>query len=112
MFKLRKSRSNGHKHHAAEAEPAAANWHRSERCPNLNVYTGLGSLALILSEPATSERIRKEFHVQLIELADQFDSHDHQHSPDGRGTELQDDCQAVRQLARELAAQQNNGSEA
>jgi hypothetical protein len=48
------------------------------------------------------EGLRREFHARLIELANDFDSLDHLAGPMG-GSELQDDCQRVRDLARALA---------
>jgi len=47
---------------------------------------------------------RGEFAVRLVELADEFDSLDHQFGPTG-GTILQSDCAAVRDLARSIAAE-------
>lgn len=47
------------------------------------------------------KELRRQFHIGLIELADKFDSLDHHYGPTG-GTEIQDDCMAVRELARSL----------
>jgi hypothetical protein len=59
----------------------------------------LGRVTLT-GDPATdSLALREEFHIQLIELANQFDHLDHEAGPLG-GSELQDDCQAIRELTR------------
>lgn len=44
--------------------------------------------------------LRECFAYMLVTMADAYDSLDHRNSPDYSGTELQDDCQATRELAR------------
>lgn len=58
---------------------------------------------LELSVAQDDERRRGEFALRLIELADDFDHIDHEYGPVG-GTDLQADCQAVRDFARNLSA--------
>ena len=44
------------------------------------------------------EKRRQEFLIRVIELADDFDTADHEFASNGMGTDLQDDCRAVREL--------------
>jgi hypothetical protein len=56
-------------------------------------------IPLELNIASDDTKRRGEFAIRLIELADDFDRIDHEFGPLG-GTDLQDDCQAVRELAR------------
>lgn len=47
------------------------------------------------------QKRRQEFFIRLIELADDFDHLDHQFGP-GFGTDLQEDCQNVKDYVRSL----------
>ncbi len=73
---------------------------------SLGIEVGNGSLVVDLGKITLSRdvmmdplRLREEFHIQLIELANMFDDLDHECGPMG-GSELQDDCQAIRELTR------------
>lgn len=44
--------------------------------------------------------LRQCFGYMLVTMADAYDSMDHASTADNRGTALQDDCHAVRELAR------------
>jgi hypothetical protein len=59
----------------------------------------LGRLTMTGDRTADSLRLREEFHIQLIELADAFSDLDHEFGPDG-GSDLEDDCLLVRELIR------------
>ena len=59
----------------------------------------LGKITLSRDVTMDPLRLREEFHIQLVELANLFDHLDHEVGPMG-GTELQDDCQAIRDLTR------------
>ncbi len=83
----------------------------SETIPNSREHfieecaiTPVGRTALSLASERgaleTPEALKTEFRTQLIEIADAFDSMDHRITP--MGSELQDDCHAVRELIRSL----------
>jgi hypothetical protein len=46
--------------------------------------------------------MREEFHTQLIEIIDAYDAADHEVSVAIGGSEIQDDCQTLRELVRAL----------
>lgn len=46
--------------------------------------------------------LRTQFAERLIELANHFDSLDHEYSADGRGSALQHDARSVRQMAEAI----------
>ncbi len=72
----------------------------AESVPEDNpVPAALGRISLSGDPTADSLALREEFHIQLIELANQFDDLDHEVGPVG-GSDLQDDCQAIRELTR------------
>ncbi|GEM_PF-6277042 len=55
--------------------------------------------------------LRESFAYMLGIMADAYDSLDHQNSPSRRGTELQDDCQAVRELSRRFDIPPQHGTD-
>lgn len=63
------------------------------------IPVGLGRMLLTGDATTNSLMLREEFHIQLIELSDEFDHLDHEYGLVG-GSDLQDDCQIVRELTR------------
>ncbi len=68
-------------------------------------FTAVGKAALIAADEkgalSDSAALRQEFLIQLIEMADAYDSMDHRIGPAG-GSELQNDCQTLREFVRSL----------
>lgn len=64
----------------------------------------IGRAALQAADKAhklqTPESARQELHIQLIEIADAFDSMGHRLGGDG-ATQLENDCGALRRFVRE-----------
>lgn len=89
MFRRRQAISEAVAEEAEQTGPAV----------NPEIKAILGRVTLTGDPEMDSLTIREEFHIRLIELADQFDHLDHEISPSG-SSELQDDCQAVRELTR------------